>query len=122
MLQGMTAHYLARTTYPLKAGDTCLVQAAAGGAGQLLCQVAKICGASVIGTAGGPEKARIARAAGADEVIDYQLEDFEAEVRRITGGKGVQVVYHSVGKTTFEKGPNCLARSGIMGHFRQSDG
>ena len=122
MLQGMTAHYLARSTYPLKSGDTCLVHAAAGGAGQLLCQVAKICGAKVIGTAGGSEKTRIARAAGADEVIDYLAQDFEAEVRRITGGKGVQVVYDSVGKTTFEKGLNCLARRGMMVLFGQSSG
>jgi NADPH2:quinone reductase len=122
MLQGMTAHYLARSTYPLKPGDTCLVHAAAGGAGQLLCQVAKICGARVIGTAGGPEKIRIARAAGADEAIDYQAQDFEAEVRRITGGKGVQVVYDSVGKTTFEKSLNCLARRGVMVLFGQSSG
>ena len=122
MLQGMTAHYLARSTYPLKPGDTCLVHAAAGGAGQLLCQIAKICGARVIGTAGGPEKTRIARRAGADEVIDYQAQDFEAEVRRLTGGKGVQVVYDSVGKTTFEKGLNCLARRGMMVLFGQSSG
>lgn len=122
MLQGMTAQYLAFSTYPLKAGDSCLVHAAAGGVGQLLCQVAKIRGAFVIGTAGGEAKIRIARGAGADETIDYQTQDFEAEVRRITAGKGVQVVYDSVGKTTFEKGLNCLARRGMMVLFGQSSG
>jgi NADPH2:quinone reductase len=122
MLQGMTAQYLASSTYPLKPGDACLVHAGAGGAGQLLCRVAKIRGAFVIATAGGPEKARIAAGAGADEVIDYNSKDFEAEVKRITGGKGVQVVYDSVGKATFEKGLNCLARRGMMVLFGQSSG
>ncbi len=122
MLQGMTAQYLASSTYPLKAGDACLVHAAAGGVGQLLCQAAKIRGAVVIATAGGPEKTAIAAAAGADEVIDYKANDFEAEVKRITGGKGVQVVYDSIGKTTFEKGLNCLARRGMMVLFGQSSG
>jgi NADPH2:quinone reductase len=122
MLQGMTAQYLACSTYPLRAGDTCLVHAGAGGAGQLLCQVAKLRGAFVIATAGGPEKTAIARRSGADEVIDYEAQDFEAEVKRITGGKGVQVVYDSVGKTTFEKGLNCLARRGMMVLFGQSSG
>jgi NADPH2:quinone reductase len=122
MLQGMTAQYLACSTYPLKAGDSCLVHAAAGGVGQLLCQVAKIRGAFVIGTAGGEAKTRIAREAGADETIDYEAQDFEAEVKRITAGKGVQVVYDSVGKTTFEKGLNCLARRGMMVLFGQSSG
>ena len=122
MLQGMTAQYLASSTYPLKAGDACLVHAAAGGVGQLLCQAAKIRGAVVIATAGGPEKTAIAAAAGADEVIDYKASDFEAEVKRITGGKGVQVVYDSIGKTTFEKGLNCLARRGMMVLFGQSSG
>ncbi len=122
MLQGMTAQYLAVSTYPLKSGDACLVQAGAGGAGQLLCQVAKIRGAFVIATAGGPAKTAIAAKAGADEVIDYTAQDFEAEVKRITGGKGVQVVYDSVGKTTFEKGLNCLARRGMMVLFGQSSG
>jgi NADPH2:quinone reductase len=88
----------------------------------LLCQVAKIRGAFVIATAGGPEKTAIAARAGADEVIDYKAQDFEAEVKRITGGKGVQVVYDSVGKTTFEKGLNCLARRGMMVLFGQSSG
>jgi NADPH:quinone reductase len=122
MLQGMTAQYLACSTYPLKPGDTCLVHAGAGGVGQLLCQVAKIRGARVIATAGGPEKTKIARQAGADEVIDYKTQDFEAEVRRMTGGKGVQVVYDSVGKTTFDKGLDCLARRGMMVLFGQSSG
>lgn len=122
MLQGMTAQYLACSTYPLKAGDSCLVHAAAGGVGQLLCQVAKIRGAFVIGTAGGEAKTRIAHEAGADETIDYQTQDFEAEVKRITAGKGVHVVYDSVGKTTFEKGLNCLARRGMMVLFGQSSG
>ena len=122
MLQGMTAQYLACSTYPLKAGDSCLVHAAAGGVGQLLCQVAEIRGAFVIATAGGEAKTRIARLAGADETIDYETQDFEAEVKRITAGKGVQVVYDSVGKTTFEKGLNCLARRGMMVLFGQSSG
>ncbi len=122
MLQGMTAQYLTSSTYLLKAGDTCLVHAAAGGVGQLLCQVAKIRGATVIATAGGQEKTGIALKAGADEVIDYKTEDFEERVRSITGGKGVQVVYDSVGKATFEKGLNCLARRGMMVLFGQSSG
>lgn len=122
MLQGMTAQYLACSTYPLESGDACLVHAAAGGVGQLLCQIAKMRGATVIGTAGGAEKTRIAREAGADEAIDYESQDFEAEVKRITAGKGVQVVYDSVGKTTFEKGLNCLARRGMMVLFGQSSG
>jgi NADPH2:quinone reductase len=122
MLQGMTAQYLACSTYPLKPGDACLIHAGAGGVGQLLCQVAKIRGAFVIATAGGPEKTGIARQAGADDVIDYKTEDFEEKVKRITGGKGVQVVYDSVGKTTFEKGLNCLARRGMMVLFGQSSG
>ena len=122
MLQGMTAQYLTSSTYLLKAGDTCLVHAAAGGVGQLLCQVAKIHGATVIATAGGQEKTGIALQAGADEVIDYKTEDFEEKVKRITGGKGVRVVYDSVGKVTFEKGLNCLARRGMMVLFGQSSG
>ncbi len=122
MLQGMTAQYLTSSTYLLKAGDTCLVHAAAGGVGQLLCQVAKIHGATVIATAGGQEKTGIALTAGADEVIDYKTEDFEEKVKRITGGKGVHVVYDSVGKATFEKGLNCLARRGMMVLFGQSSG
>ena len=122
ILQGMTAHYLALSTYPLKEGDTCLVHAAAGGVGRLLCQVAKMRGARVVATAGGPEKVRIAHDAGADEAIDYKSQDFEAEVKKFTGGKGVEVVYDSVGKTTFEKSLNCLARRGMMVLFGQSSG
>jgi NADPH2:quinone reductase len=122
MLQGMTAHYLACSTYPLKAGDTCLVHAAAGGVGLLLCQMAKMRGARVIGTVSTEEKAKLAREAGADEVILYTKQDFEAEVKRLTGGKGVQVVYDSVGKTTFEKGLNCLVPRGMMVLYGQSSG
>jgi NADPH2:quinone reductase len=122
MLQGMTAQYLATSTYELSSGDKCLVHAGAGGVGQLLCQVAKLRGAFVIATAGGSEKTGIALNAGADRVIDYKSEDFEAEVKKITGGKGVQVVYDSVGKTTFEKSLNCLARRGMMVLFGQSSG
>jgi NADPH:quinone reductase len=122
MLQGMTAHYLACTTYPLKKGDTCLVHAAAGGVGLLLCQMAKMRGARVIGTVSTDEKAKLAREAGADEVILYTKQDFEAETKRITGGKGVQVVYDSVGKTTFEKGFNVLAPRGMMILYGQSSG
>jgi NADPH2:quinone reductase len=122
MLQGMTAHYLACSTYPLKKGDTCLVHAAAGGVGLILCQIAKMRGARVIGTVSTDEKAKLAREAGADEVILYTKQDFEAEVKRITGGKGCQVVYDSVGKTTFDKGFNCLAPRGMMVLFGQSSG
>ena len=122
LLQGMTAHYLATSTYPLKPGDTCLVHAAAGGVGLLLCQVAKLRGARVIGTVGTAEKAKLAREVGADETIDYTKQDFEAEVKRITGGKGVQVVYDAVGKTTFEKSLNCLAPRGMMVTFGNSSG
>jgi NADPH2:quinone reductase len=114
MLQGMTAHYLATSTYPLKKGDTCLVHAAAGGVGLLLCQIAKMRGARVIGTVSTDEKAKLARDAGADEVILYSKQDFEAEVKRLTDGKLLQVVYDGVGKTTFEKGFNCLAPRGMM--------
>lgn len=121
MLQGMTAHYLATSVYPLRPGDTCLVHAAAGGAGLLLCQIAKMRGARVIGTVSTPEKAALARAAGADDVILYTERDFEAEVKRLTG-KGVQVVYDSVGRTTFEKGLNVLAPRGMMVLFGQSSG
>ena len=122
MLQGMTAHYLACTTYPLKKGDTCLVHAAAGGVGLLLCQMAKMRGARVIGTVSTDEKAKLAREAGADDVILYTSQDFEAETKRIMGGKGLQVVYDSVGKTTFEKGFNVLAPRGMMVLYGQSSG
>jgi NADPH2:quinone reductase len=122
MLQGMTAHYLACTTYPLKRGDTCVVHAAAGGVGLLLCQIAKLRGARVIATVSTDEKARLARGAGADEVILYAAQDFEAEVKRLTGGKGVHVVYDGVGKTTFDKGLSCLAPRGMMVLFGQASG
>jgi NADPH:quinone reductase len=122
MLQGMTAHYLACTTYPLQKGDTCLVHAAAGGVGLLLCQIAKMRGARVIGTVSTDDKAKLAREAGADDVILYTKQDFEAEVKRITGGKGLQVVYDSVGKTTFDKGFNVLAPRGMMVLYGQSSG
>jgi len=122
MLQGMTAHYLACSTYPLKKGDTCLVHAAAGGVGLLLVQIAKLRGARVIGTVSTEEKAKLAREAGADEVILYTKQDFEAEVKRLTSSKGVQVVYDAVGKTTFEKGLSCLAPRGMMVLYGQSSG
>lgn len=122
MLQGMTAHYLVRATYPLKAGETCLIHAAAGGVGLLLCQLAKQVGARVIGTVSTEAKARLAREAGADEVILYTQQDFLAEVKRLTDGRGVQVVYDSVGKTTFEKGLDCLAPRGYMVLYGQSSG
>ena len=122
MLQGMTAHYLATSTYPLKSGDTALVHAAAGGAGGLLVQIAKIRGARVFGTVSTEEKARIAREAGADEVINYKESDFEAETLRLTGGKGVNVVYDSVGKTTFDKSLNCVRQRGLLALFGQSSG
>ena len=122
MLQGMTAHYLACSTYPLKKGDTCQVHAAAGGVGLLLVQIAKMRGARVIGTVSTEEKAKLAREAGADEVIFYTKQDFEAEVKRLTSGKGVQVVYDAVGKTTFEKGLSCLVPRGTMVLYGQSSG
>ena len=122
MLQGMTAHYLACSTYPIKAGDTALVHAAAGGVGLILVQIAKRRGAHVIGTVSTEEKARLARQAGADEVILYTSTDWEAEVKRLTGGKGVSVVYDGVGVTTFEKGLNCLRPRGFMVLFGQSSG
>jgi NADPH:quinone reductase len=122
MLQGLTAHYLAFSTYPLRPGDTCLVHAAAGGVGLLLCQVASRIGARVIGTAGSEEKARLAREAGAAEVILYNQTDFVAETKRLTGGAGVQVVYDSVGRTTFLKGLDCLVARGLMVLYGQSSG
>jgi NADPH2:quinone reductase len=122
MLQGLTAHYLACSTYPLKAGDTCLVHAAAGGVGLLLCQIARLRGARVIGTVSTEDKAKLARQAGAEHTVLYTQQDFEAEVKRITGGKGVQVVYDSVGKTTWDKSLNCLAPRGLMALFGQSSG
>jgi len=122
MLQGITAHYLATSTYPLREGDRCLVHAAAGGVGLLLVQIAKRRGAYVIGTAGSDEKAALARRAGADEVIVYTRQDFVEETRRITGGQGVQVVYDSVGKTTFLPGLDLLVTRGMMVLFGQSSG
>lgn len=122
MLQGMTAHYLAHATYPLKPGDACLVHAAAGGVGLLLVQVAKRRGARVIGTVSTAAKADLARKAGADDVILYAEQDFEAETRRLTGGAGVQVVYDSVGKATFEKSLSCLAGRGCLVLYGQASG
>jgi NADPH2:quinone reductase len=122
MLQGMTAHYLAHSTYPLKRGDTCLVHAAAGGVGLLLCQMAKRAGARVIGTVSTEEKAKLARDAGADDIIFYTRQDLVEEVKRLTGGKKLQVVYDSVGKDTFEKGLDCLALRGYMVLYGASSG
>lgn len=122
MLQGMTAHYLIYTTYPLKKGETALIHAAAGGVGLLLVQMAKNLGAHVIGTVGTEEKAKLAREAGADEVIVYATQDFEAETKRLTGGKGVHVVYDGVGKSTFEKGLNVLRPRGYMVLFGGASG
>jgi NADPH2:quinone reductase len=114
MLQGMTAHYLVTSTYPLTKGDACLVHAAAGGVGLLLCQMAKMRGATVIGTVSTDEKAALAKAAGADHVIVYTRTDFEPEVKRLTGGAGVHVNYDGVGASTFDKGLNCLRPRGVM--------
>ena len=122
MLQGMTAHYLSHDTFPLKRGDTALVHAAAGGVGLLLVQMAHHIGARVIGTVSTEEKAKLAREAGADEVILYSHQDFEAETKRLTAGKGANVAYDSVGKTTFEKGLNVLRPRGMMILFGGSSG
>jgi NADPH2:quinone reductase len=127
MLQGMTAHYLSHDTYPLKKGETALVHAAAGGVGLLLVQMAHNLGVRVIATVSTEEKAKLARAAGADEVILYTQADFEAETKRLTtgksgGGKGVDVVYDSVGKTTFDKGLNLLRPRGMMVLYGGSSG
>jgi len=122
MLQGMTAHYLTSSAYPLQPGDTCLVHAAAGGTGLLVCQIAKRRGARVIGTVSTADKETRARTAGADEVIRYTETDFAAEVTRLTGGKGVQVVYDSVGQSTFSAGLGVLATRGMMVLFGQSSG
>jgi len=123
MLQGMTAHYLSHSTYPLKPGDACLVHAAAGGVGQLLVQMAKLLGAGpVIGTVSTEAKAEIARAAGADAVIRYTEQDFEKETLRITQGQGVSVVYDSVGKSTFERSLACLRPRGVLVLFGASSG
>jgi NADPH:quinone reductase len=121
-LQGMTAHYLTRSTCPLRAGQICLVHAAAGGAGLLIVQMAKIAGATVIGTCSTQEKAALVKAHGADHVIRYDHQDFASEVKRITENAGVDVVYDSVGKATFAKGLECLKPRGMMVTFGQSSG
>ena len=122
MLQGMTAHYLVYSTFPLKAGDTALVHAGAGGVGLLLTQMAARLGARVIATVSTEAKAELSREAGAGDVILYTEQDFEAEVKRLTGGKGVDVVYDSVGKTTFEKSLNCLRPRGMLVLFGGASG
>jgi NADPH2:quinone reductase len=122
ILQGLTAHYLTHSTYPLKQGETALVHAAGGGTGQLLVQIAKLRGARVIGTVSTEEKAELAREAGADEVITYTQIDFEAEVKRLTDNVGVDVVYESVGKDTFDKSLNCLRPRGYLALFGQASG
>ena len=122
MLQGLTAHYLTSSTYPLKEGDTTLVHAAGGGTGQLLVRLAKLRGARVLGTVSNEEKASRAREAGADEVINYTQVDFDTEVKRLTNNIGVDVVYDSVGKDTFDKSLNCLRRRGYMVLYGASSG
>jgi len=122
LLQGMTAHFLTQTTFPLKKGVTALVHAAAGGVGQLLIQIAKRSGATVFGTVSTEEKARLAKDAGADEVIFYTKADFLAEVKKLTDGKGVDVVYDSVGQSTFDKSLDCLRPRGYLVLFGQSSG
>lgn len=122
MLQGMTAHYLTHSTFPLQPGHKVLVHAAAGGAGRLIVQMAKMLGATVYGTAGNDEKAAIAKSAGADEVIVYTREDFAAEVKKFTDGKGVDVIFDSVGATTFLKGLDIIRPRGMMALFGQSSG
>jgi NADPH2:quinone reductase len=122
MLQGMTAHYLTHSTYPLKAGDTCVVHAAAGGAGGMIVQMARARGARVLGTTSTPAKAEVARKAGADEVILYTETPFDVEVKRLTNGRGVDVVYDSVGQSTFEQSLNALRPRGMLALFGQSSG
>jgi NADPH2:quinone reductase len=122
MLQGMTAHYLTHSTFPLKSSDTCLVHAAAGGVGLLLVQMARRIGARVFGTVSTEAKAQLARAAGAHEIIRYTELDFEIEVRRLTDGRGVDVVYDSVGATTFAKSLSSLRPRGMLALFGQSSG
>ena len=122
MLQGMTVHYLTHSTFPLKPGDTCLVHAAAGGVGLILVQVAKMRGATVIGTCSTEEKAKLVREAGADHVILYTEQDFEAEVKRITNGAGVNVAYDSVGKATWEGSMNCLRPRGMLVVYGNASG
>jgi NADPH:quinone reductase len=122
MLQGLTAEYLTTSTFPLSPGDTCLLHAAAGGVGLLVCQMARLRGARVIGTVSTEAKAALAREAGASEVILYTERDFAVEVKRIMGGQGVDVVYDSVGKTTFDKSLDCLRPRGLLVLFGQSSG
>ena len=122
MLQGMTAHYLSHDAFPLQRGETALVHAAAGGVGLLLVQMAHNIGARVIATVSTGEKAKLAREAGADDVILYSQSDFEAETKRFMGGKGVDVVYDSVGKTTFEQSLLCLRRRGMLASFGEASG
>ena len=122
MLQGMTAHYLTHSTFTLKSGQTCLVHAAAGGAGLLLVQIAEIIGAPVVGTVSAEAKAELAKEHGADHIIRYTEQDFVKEVKQITGGKGVDVVYDSVGHTTFHQSLDCLRPRGMMVSFGQSSG
>ncbi|PYR15586.1 MAG: NADPH:quinone reductase [Acidobacteria bacterium] len=122
MLQGMTAHYLTHSTFPLKSGDACLVHAAAGGAGGLVVQMARMRGARVFGTVSTAEKARIARDHGVDTAIIYTEQDFAAQVRQLTGGRGVDVVYDSVGKTTFAKSLESLRPRGMLALFGMSSG
>ena len=122
MVQGMTAHYLTHSTYPLKAGETCVVHAAAGGAGGMIVQMARALGARVLGTTSTPAKADVARKAGADEVILYTETPFDVEVKRLTDGRGVDVVYDSVGQSTFEKSLNSLRPRGMLVLFGQSSG
>jgi NADPH2:quinone reductase len=122
MLQGLTAHYLAMSTCPLAQGDWCLVHAAAGGVGLLLCQIARMLGARAIGTVSTEEKARLAREAGAAAAVNYTTEDFVAEVKRLTGGTGVKVVFDSVGATTFQGSLDVLASRGMLVLFGQSSG
>lgn len=122
LLQGMTAHYLARSTWPLKPDDTCLVHAAAGGVGSLLVQVAKLCGARVIATAGSAEKVAMASALGADEVIQYRQADVLSEVTRMTDGKFCNVVYDGVGRDTFDESLACTAPRGLLVTYGQSSG
>jgi NADPH2:quinone reductase len=122
LLQGMTAHYLAYSTFPLKAGDTALIHAGAGGVGLLLTQMAVRLGARVITTVSTAAKAELSREAGASDAILYTEQDFEAEVKRLTGGKGVDVVYDSVGKTTFDQSLNCLRPRGMLALFGASSG
>jgi NADPH2:quinone reductase len=122
LLQGLTAHYLTHSTYPLKAGETALVHAAAGGIGNVLTQVARIVGARVIATVGSDAKAELARQAGAHHVINYSTQDFEQEVKKLTEGRGVDVVYDSVGKDTFDRSLNCLRHRGYLALFGFSSG